>query len=328
LLFFSKVLTSQTLTYQSFDQKSGLKSMDIHCIIQDRYGYVWIGSDKGLSMWDSKNFTHFTVEDGLENYNVFKIYYDRQGRLWIVSFSKKLCYYSYKDKKIYNSSRVKYLDKINVELNTDLIFKDNKLYYFSEDRCINFYDFKENKIKFYKPFKISSSLYVFNNKLIFIDKIIENNCDKFYLNDNSHLESIDGFLKDYRYAYILRKNIEVHDFIKNISFTTKNSRLFNFFKFDSIVFYNNQLFYNNLTENNVKRIDIISKNLCFFVKNKKLNLLLGKNIESISNKEIKYFKKIGKDNYSLNEENVLSKNDQISFELNTKNEIFYNTQYY
>lgn len=323
LFFISGNIQSQTLSYQSFDQKSGLKSLDIHCIIQDRYGYVWIGSDKGLSMWDSKNFTHFTVEDGLVNDNVFKLYDDGQERLWIVSFSKKLCYYSYKDKKIYNSSSVKYLDKINVNLNSDLILKNNKLYYFSDQLEIRRLDLKNYSNQFLKKINTPELMFEFKDTIYYVDYIIKDKKNIYHSNIKND-ENYKFFYSDYRYVYGINDRTLILDKFENNFKLSQNKDLFYHFKNGKISTGNRLSFNNLLIENDINRVEIISKNLSFFFNNNKLGLFNNKNILNIQSKGIKSIIIKKNNKYKLDYDNNFWENDSKLKSLCPSKTVFYN----
>lgn len=327
LLFFSKGLTSQTLTYQSFDQKSGLKSLDIHYILQDKYGYVWIASDKGLSMWDSKNFTHFTVEDGLENDNVFKLYEDGQERLWIVSFSKKLCYYSYKDKKIYNSSSVKYLNKMNVHYNTDLALKNVTLFYISDDYYSCSFNLGTNNLYKIRSFTNPVMMYFFDKNQIIIDNWVLKEKKFQALQRNSIVDSYRNIYKDYRYVYGINQKAIVFDLKNNISFQVNKSKPFFLFKRGSLNL-NKSLFFNNyLIEKEFKRVDVVSEKLCFFLKENQLNCFINENIVNLKkDKGLKTIIKKEKDYYAIDNDNNLLKNNKLLKSLTQNTILYYNSQ--
>ena len=52
-------------------------------MLQDRRGYLWIGTGSGLSRFNGYDFTNFTTEDGLNNNFIKTIYEDNNGVLWI-----------------------------------------------------------------------------------------------------------------------------------------------------------------------------------------------------------------------------------------------------
>ncbi len=75
-----------------------LPSSLINCITQDRYGYMWIGTDYGLSRFDGYHFVNYLHDDGdtttITNNAICAFLVDTQGRLWIGS-AKGLMRYDY-----------------------------------------------------------------------------------------------------------------------------------------------------------------------------------------------------------------------------------------
>ena len=72
-------------TRLSIDQ--GLSNNTINSILQDRKGFLWIGTANGLNRYDGYRFTVFKADParaGRLVYNVIQILFeDREGRLWI-----------------------------------------------------------------------------------------------------------------------------------------------------------------------------------------------------------------------------------------------------
>ena len=69
-----------------------LTSSLISCISQDKYGYIWVGTENGLNKFDGYRFTNYIKDNLNENdstslisNDITKILSDRQGRLWIGS---------------------------------------------------------------------------------------------------------------------------------------------------------------------------------------------------------------------------------------------------
>jgi len=88
--------------YKNYSIKDGLPSQIIYCAIQDNDGYMWFGTDAGVSRFDGQEFKNFTVRDGLTDNDILKIYKDSKGRLWFLTLKGVLCYYY--QNKIYNPS--------------------------------------------------------------------------------------------------------------------------------------------------------------------------------------------------------------------------------
>lgn len=53
---------------------------------EDKTGNIWFGGgENGLSRYDGKTFTNFSVNDGLCENNITSIIEDKQGKLWFCS---------------------------------------------------------------------------------------------------------------------------------------------------------------------------------------------------------------------------------------------------
>jgi len=84
---------AQHATYYQFNTENGLPSNETYKIIEDRNGYIWIATDRGIAKYDGYNFQVFTTEDGLTNNVIFWIYEDHKGRIWFSGMDNSLCYY-------------------------------------------------------------------------------------------------------------------------------------------------------------------------------------------------------------------------------------------
>ena len=75
-----------------------LSSSLLTSVCQDKYGYIWIGSEYGLNKFDGYNFTSYHTSQGdttsIINNNVSALYASSDGSLW-VGLSKGLCRYDY-----------------------------------------------------------------------------------------------------------------------------------------------------------------------------------------------------------------------------------------
>lgn len=62
----------------------GLKSNFIWSLLEDRNGYIWIGTwGGGVSVWDGKGFRHLKKENGLAENNVVDLMEDSHGNIWM-----------------------------------------------------------------------------------------------------------------------------------------------------------------------------------------------------------------------------------------------------
>jgi ligand-binding sensor domain-containing protein len=70
-------------TLEYFTEKDGLGGGRITGIVQDKEGNVWVGTYKGLTKYDGKNFTNFSEKDGLVNNEIWSLIIDSIGLFWI-----------------------------------------------------------------------------------------------------------------------------------------------------------------------------------------------------------------------------------------------------
>jgi ligand-binding sensor domain-containing protein/nitrogen-specific signal transduction histidine kinase/CheY-like chemotaxis protein len=81
-------LTAEVLSFRTYSVQDGLGQSQVYTVLQDRQGYLWIGtSGGGISRFDGYRFETFYERDGLSDATVYSIIEDRQGRLWIATAS-------------------------------------------------------------------------------------------------------------------------------------------------------------------------------------------------------------------------------------------------
>jgi ligand-binding sensor domain-containing protein len=84
---------SQEYSYTHYDITEGLAGSTVYCITQDRDGFIWVGTETGVSRFDGTHFKNFTTADGLPDIEVLQIFGDSKGRVWMAPFRKSVCYY-------------------------------------------------------------------------------------------------------------------------------------------------------------------------------------------------------------------------------------------
>jgi hypothetical protein len=83
----------QEYGYTHYDSKDGLAGSTVYCMVQDRDGFLWFGTEVGLSRFDGTHFKNFTKADGLPDNEIIQLFADSKGRVWIAPFKKSICYY-------------------------------------------------------------------------------------------------------------------------------------------------------------------------------------------------------------------------------------------
>ena len=87
-----------------------LSSSLINCIVQDKYGYIWIGTEYGLNKFDGYRFTNYLHDEedttSITDNIISDLLVDTKGNLWIGS-AKGLMRYNYEEN---NFCRIKFPD--------------------------------------------------------------------------------------------------------------------------------------------------------------------------------------------------------------------------
>lgn len=66
---------SQQLPFRTYD----ILSDYVTCIEQDSTGFIWFGTDRGLSRYDGRDFVNYTQSDGLPDLFITCLYPDTGG---------------------------------------------------------------------------------------------------------------------------------------------------------------------------------------------------------------------------------------------------------
>ena len=102
ILFISHVICiGQQQTHIQYTVRDGLPSDYVYRVFQDSKGFIWFGTDAGVSRFNGSIFENFSMQDGLADNDIFDIKEDQQGRIWFATYNGRLCYF--KDQKFHNS---------------------------------------------------------------------------------------------------------------------------------------------------------------------------------------------------------------------------------
>ena len=83
LLILPAFLSAQTYYFDNYSVKEGLSQSSVRVAYQDSEGYVWLGTQSGVSRFDGIDFINYTVNDGLAGNSVKCILEDTIGALWM-----------------------------------------------------------------------------------------------------------------------------------------------------------------------------------------------------------------------------------------------------
>jgi PAS domain S-box-containing protein len=92
----------QNIRFKHLTTNDGLSHTWIHSIIQDKYGFIWIGTDDGLNRYDGNNFRVYKNNSrdkySISSSNVMAMLEDTKGDLWIGT-RQGLNYYDRKNER-------------------------------------------------------------------------------------------------------------------------------------------------------------------------------------------------------------------------------------
>lgn len=84
ILFFAPWwIVAQNIHLRSYTNKDGLCSDFIQCLYQDSKGYLWLGTEHGLSRFDGYQFTNIYKSNGLPTNSINAIGEDNAGNTWV-----------------------------------------------------------------------------------------------------------------------------------------------------------------------------------------------------------------------------------------------------
>ena len=77
----------QDIRFEHLSNEQGLSQSSAIAILQDRQGFIWIGTDDGLNCYDGYGFTVYRYDakdsTSISGYPIYSLCEDREGSLWI-----------------------------------------------------------------------------------------------------------------------------------------------------------------------------------------------------------------------------------------------------
>ncbi|MCW8850240.1 MAG: hypothetical protein OQJ81_09720 [Melioribacteraceae bacterium] len=124
-LFTFSLYNAQVKIHKSLTTEDGIASNRIFCIFEDSKGYMWFGTNNGVSRWDGINFKNFYTLNGLGGSQVFDIKEGPDGKIYFATYGKGITVYNNDSLYILNKDNgllSNWVTKILVRLNGDIIF--------------------------------------------------------------------------------------------------------------------------------------------------------------------------------------------------------------
>lgn len=83
----ASIIAENNLNFDFYSQEHGLPNNQVHCILQDRNGWMWFGTSQGVCRFDGYKFTVFKNDpddpNSLRGTLVRTMFEDENGELWI-----------------------------------------------------------------------------------------------------------------------------------------------------------------------------------------------------------------------------------------------------
>ena len=82
-LLLAAPLAAQRYSFRHYGQEEGLTNTVSQCLLQDRTGFIWVGTQNGLFRFEGTRFEGFYRADGLPSSRIESLHEDGAGTLWV-----------------------------------------------------------------------------------------------------------------------------------------------------------------------------------------------------------------------------------------------------
>ena len=76
-------VAAQRYSFRHYGQEEGLTNTVSQCLLQDRVGFIWVGTQNGLFRFEGTRFEGFFRADGLPSSRIESLHEDAAGALWV-----------------------------------------------------------------------------------------------------------------------------------------------------------------------------------------------------------------------------------------------------
>lgn len=81
------LLPAQRFSFRLYESSAGLSDPVVTCLLQDRAGFLWVGTENGLFQFDGLDFRRYGPDQGVPGAYVASIHETQTGGLWILTDS-------------------------------------------------------------------------------------------------------------------------------------------------------------------------------------------------------------------------------------------------
>ena len=98
---FAANLFSQSLNFNNLTVKNGLSNSKVIEILQDKNGFIWIGTEDGLNRFDGYDFKIYRNNpqdsNSISDNNIWSLFEDKDGNIWAGTKSGELNLYDFRN---------------------------------------------------------------------------------------------------------------------------------------------------------------------------------------------------------------------------------------
>ncbi len=164
--------------FSTFGKLQGLKHGSINCLLEDNRGNIWLGTaGGGITKYDGKSFTHFTVEEGLNSNSVNTIFEDKAGNLWFGTVDGGVCKYEGKFFTHFSEQ-----DGLSNKYVTSIFQDHNGILWFGTADGLSKYDEKK-----FTNYTVKEGL---SNSVVY--SIIEDDANNLWIGTGAGISKFDG----------------------------------------------------------------------------------------------------------------------------------------
>ena len=80
------LLSAQRYSFKDYGQDDGLANLDVYCLMQDRAGFLWVGTENGLFRYDGHRFRVYGKRHGLPSSQIMALHQTANGEIWVGTY--------------------------------------------------------------------------------------------------------------------------------------------------------------------------------------------------------------------------------------------------
>ena len=78
-------LSAQRYSFKFYGEEEGLQNLAVQVVLQDRAGFLWVGTQNGLYRYDGSRFTRFGKAEGIVGTRIESLHETAAGDLWVAT---------------------------------------------------------------------------------------------------------------------------------------------------------------------------------------------------------------------------------------------------